>query len=396
MATPDATMTAKRTGTHEFLLERWVGDARVSRLYVRDRQMRIGCAQVRMAGIGAVWTDPKCRKQGHMRATMDYLVRFMRDEGFDVSLLFGITDFYPRWGYATMIPEHRLVIPATVRATSKLKVRAFRRGDMPAILGIYNALNALRTGSIVRPPFPEDGFPKGVHWFSKAGLTVVEDEDGAVVGYVAYDTAEARDEDQPRKPIRDRVDVAEVGASDPRAYDAILKHLGVLAARGGAEHITAWVPVDDPFALHCRSYGAEHRVSTRPDGDAMLCIVNLPQFLAKLEPELSRRVAGRGLSGSLRIRTDRGAANLKVSNAGVRVVKRLADPDATFALEQWKLLQLIFGYRTLVDVLSDPREAAFPPGETPARRVEVEPWLATMADALFPQQWAYCSHPDWF
>jgi len=62
--------------------------------------------------------------------------------------------------------------------------------------------------------------------------------------------------------------VAEVGATQERAYDAILAHLAKLAARRHVEQIRAFVPVDDPFALHCRSYGAEQSISTRPDGGA--------------------------------------------------------------------------------------------------------------------------------
>ena len=93
-----------------FDIERRLEGEPIARVIIADRRMRIGCAQVRMGGIGGVWTDPQHRKQGHMRAVMNRAVQFMRDEGFEVSLLFGITDFYPRWGYATMIPDQRLTI----------------------------------------------------------------------------------------------------------------------------------------------------------------------------------------------------------------------------------------------------------------------------------------------
>ncbi|GAH73251.1 unnamed protein product, partial [marine sediment metagenome] len=132
-----------------FMIERRLHGEPIARAIIADRQMRIGCAHVRMGGIGGVWTKPEHRKQGHMRAVMDRAVEFMREEGFDLSLLFGITDFYPRWGYATMIPDQRLTIATenALRAASDLKVRAYRRGEMPKLDRIYNSLNALRTCS---------------------------------------------------------------------------------------------------------------------------------------------------------------------------------------------------------------------------------------------------------
>ena len=408
-----------------FDLERTLEGEPIARLLIADRQMRIGCAQVRMGGIGGVWTDRQHRKQGHMRALMDRAVQFMRDEGFEVSLLFGITDFYPRWGYATMIPDQRLTIAteSALRAARDLKVRAYRRGEMPLLDAIYNSVNALRTCSIVRPVFPcaerarpssaleppkmpRDTFRMGTRFFTTVKVFVVEDERGRIVGYGVYDREHVDRHTGEKTPIQDEVAVAEVGATQQRAYDAILAHLGRLAQSrpGGIEQIVAFVPMDDPFALHCRSYGAEQQLSALPDGGAMMRIINLERLFEKLEPELTRRVAGRGLSGKLALVTDLGSVAVRVSNRSARVVASLKDADYTLELEQWKLLQLLIGYRTLEDVLADPRQLAFAPASPQSREHTTSPRrvqprassLQSLLCPLFPTQWPFCWRPDWF
>jgi GNAT superfamily N-acetyltransferase len=398
-----------------FKIERQVGGEAVSRVIVADRRMRIGCARVRMGGIGGVWTEPAHRKQGHMRAVMDRTMEFMRDQGFEVSLLFGIMEFYPRWGYATMIPEQRLTLrtESALRAASELRVRAYRRGEMPKLERIYNSVNALRTCSIVRPIFPagkpvrasspiepprlpEDSLRMGTRFFTTVTIFVVEDERGRIIGYGAYDREHVDRDSGVRTPIENEVAVAEVAATQERAYDAILGHLGRLAARRKVEQIVAFVPVDGRFALHCRSYGAEQQVSTRADGGAMMRIINLEQLMSEIEPELSRRVAGRGLSGKLALVTDLGAVGVRVSNRGARVVSSRKGADAVLELEQWKLLQLLVGYRGLEEVMGDPREVAFGPARQGARRRRVPERLRELGEALFPAQWPFCWRPDWF
>jgi predicted acetyltransferase len=393
--------TVEREIADRFKIERVVDGKPVSGLTVWDLQMRVGCAQVRMAGIGGVWTDPEHRKRGHSRAVLERLLDFMVEEGFDVSLLFGITDYYPRWGYATVMADgtYRLVIPAesAQRAASDLVVREMRReADMSQVLAIYDTVSALRTGSVVRQatsgPRP---LHKGTRWDTQVTVMVVEDGEGEIIGYVAYDSVKSGDEDE-RTPILDRVDVAEVAATDERAYGAILAYLGRLAGERCAPSINVHIPPDDPFALHCRSFGVEQHAGSQADGGAMMRIVNLDSFLRKIELELSRRVAGRGLSASLGIATDIGAAELRIDGTGVRVADKSPTPDFALELEQWKLLQLVTGYRTLADVLSDPRDKAFPPGGQIARKIGIPPGLQAVCTALFPLQWAYCWQSDRF
>jgi predicted N-acetyltransferase YhbS len=66
---------------------------------VMDYNMRIGRARVRVAGIGSVATHGDYRRRGLMAKTATASINRLRDHGYDLSILFGIDDFYHRFGY---------------------------------------------------------------------------------------------------------------------------------------------------------------------------------------------------------------------------------------------------------------------------------------------------------
>jgi predicted N-acetyltransferase YhbS len=71
----------------------------VTHFGIWDYQMRVGSARVRVGGVGGVATDADYRKRGLMDRTARASMEAMRAQGYDVSLLFGIDDFYHRFGY---------------------------------------------------------------------------------------------------------------------------------------------------------------------------------------------------------------------------------------------------------------------------------------------------------
>ena len=109
--------------------------ASVSRLWVVDRDIRIGASVVRAGGISTVGTNDDHRGKGLAGQVMDAALALMAKEGYDVSLLHGIPDFYHRYGFAPCMPEYTLRI-ATVdaeRASGPLALRSLKEGDYPAI-----------------------------------------------------------------------------------------------------------------------------------------------------------------------------------------------------------------------------------------------------------------------
>lgn len=76
----------------------------LSRLGLREYQMRFGAAQLKMGGICRVGTKEEHRNKGYSRRVMDHTIVFMSENGFDVSMLFGIPNFYHKFGIEVWFP----------------------------------------------------------------------------------------------------------------------------------------------------------------------------------------------------------------------------------------------------------------------------------------------------
>ncbi len=359
----------------------------VSRLILHRREMRIGCARVTMGGIGGVFTEPEHRHRGYMRRVMERAVQHMAEQQYDFSLLFGIRDFYPRWGFRTTMGFHQVSIPLEKArpVSSSLRTRPFEPTDMPAVLEIYAENNALRTGSIVRPPFPPDRFPMGSEFFVRPELFVVLDHAGEIIAYAGVDRDKENRDTGERTPITGRLHAAEAGARVPAAWPAIIARLAARAEELQAPSLEIFVPPDHELTHYARLLGCTVRSSYPDDGGAMGRIIDLTSLLPKIEPELRRRfrLSGAQFSGSCRVITDLGVFAIVARNGELHLEDDVGDPAAELELPQWALMQLLLGHRPLPLVLLE--------AETKARGD-----LTPLGAALFPPQYAHCWRTDWF
>src|SRR5215213_10701785 len=97
------------TGTSDLLLQ--LDGRQVSRVVIVPMVMRIGAAVVRMDGIGGVGTEEEFRNQGYSRRLMETAVQQMQQGDAALSTLFGIQDFYQKFGYETTGPEYSVILP---------------------------------------------------------------------------------------------------------------------------------------------------------------------------------------------------------------------------------------------------------------------------------------------
>ena len=121
----------------------------VSCLWIHEYQMRFGLAQLKLGGIAGVGTIEEHRNRGYSRRVMEDSTAFMTENGFDVAMLFGIPNFYPKFGYATVLPETWVELDTEEAQTAAptYQVRQFEIRDAPKILALYAANNVERTGT---------------------------------------------------------------------------------------------------------------------------------------------------------------------------------------------------------------------------------------------------------
>jgi predicted N-acetyltransferase YhbS len=123
----------------------------VSTLQIIPKTVRLGGREVGVGGIGNVFTTAAYRHQGVASQLLRRALEIMADEGFDLSLLFASRlTFYAQFGWGSVRRLLGAVTPAAAVAAAA-GVRAFDRGrDLDAVMDIYDAYAAARSGTVAR------------------------------------------------------------------------------------------------------------------------------------------------------------------------------------------------------------------------------------------------------
>ena len=233
--------------------------------------MRIGSARVRVGGVGCVTMHADYRKRGLMEQTAWASINAMREAGYDMTMLFGIDDYYDRFGYVNAWADGcycvQLSDMPSERPTVSLKKFALRRwGD---IARLYNRQYARFTGTAVRPTFLR--IAQGDQWRSYRW----NDAHGKVAGYVVA------------KRRRDAVECIEQ-CGDP---EKVLRVLAMLARRWRCKEVrfTA-LPYHSLLCRRLRQGNSRAETYFKRSGGPMIRTLNLRSSLGKLTKELSRRL----------------------------------------------------------------------------------------------------------
>lgn len=357
----------------------------VSWLTVIHLKLRIGTAQVSMGGIGGVGTESAFRRKGYSRMCLDQSIETMRELGLETSVLFGIADFYPKWGFASAIAEPVLTISTRAaeesRPTPGQRIEKFDpERHTPALLELYAANNRERSASLVRPgPIIRDGlrhwvpFQKGSSWEMPVEAFVVLDQEGSVRGYAAHD-------DRPEAVV-----VVEAGYADPDVFPTIVAELASRAVQKRAGQITFHVPIDHPLAAYLHRHNSLHQVRYNKNSNGMARIIKLYETLRACAPDLARRMKnGPSLTRHfpLGIKTDIGSVTLQSVKGNIRARPGLS-ARTVLEISQAALTQLLLGYRGLEDLAG-------------AQEVRLPAPMLKILNPLFPAGFPYMWEADRF
>jgi predicted acetyltransferase len=337
--------------------EMWIDgeEKSVCHLWVIDFTMRVGTTVVRMAGIGGVHTERAHRMKGYMRQLYEDTVQYMIAEGYDISMLFGIENFYTKFGYAAglaafecKVKTRDAEVASTTNVDRTYNARPIGEADMPAVLDLYNANNAIRVCSVVRTLEDFSKFEKGTWYGTPPDTQLWEDANGKLLAYAVWDHYDKA------------VKVAEVEARDDAFFPTLLSAFAAQAVDKRCEDVQLFIPPDHPLAEYVQRFGAEWKVTYPRHGSGMLRLLNQQPFFEKIAPELERRLACSTLSGytgALTLATDLGTLTLSF-DAGAVSVSAGERADLRLELSQDKLTQLVIGYRSARDVLNDSQVTA--------------------------------------
>ena len=354
----------------------------VSQVRVSEREMRIGAAVVKLGGVGLVGTLERYRRNGYSSAVLREAVEYMAGEGYDLGLLFtSIQPFYARLGWAPF-PQTAFELelgPRKQFGSTPWNVREFQEKDLPRVIEIYGEHNRARTGTIVRKPRQwSDGYGR------QTGMppTLVAERDGVIGAYANVGLGEGGGNVGDAFLSTYYPNVRELGCS-VGSEDALVDLSRTILERAhdaGLQAVTGRLPRHDPMALLLgRESGMPLSFSIHER--SMYRVVSLPSLLAKIAPELQRRLQRSGLtsgSGSYLLVVDSQTCALTVDRGSVYVE---GVGTTRLELDSYRFLKMLLGDSTFSELAEYSRVLG----------LNVSPSDAALLDALFPKT----GHTHW-
>lgn len=314
----------------------WGGEL-AGALRINMETIRLGEARLKMGGFGWVTTAPRHRNKGVARALMLDSMRYLREQQCHVSMLFGIPNFYHRFGFATTISDYATVVrvPAVADVDHTCyRMRLGKPGDIGAIQRMHNANDTEVACSIVRSSAHITN-----QWERWKDVRVLTDKEGTLIAYFLARVA------------ADELLVDESGVTSRDAALAVLHASGALAREACVPRIRLHMPPPHPLTRHLLEYQSVHEMRVDRNGSGMMAFVCLDEALESLLPEWEGRLQQHAA------REHRTEVTLLVDNAPYRVRANRGALDIAntpgknkFSVSANELMHLVTGYRFLDDV----------------------------------------------
>lgn len=294
-----------------------------------DYTCRVGGCGLRVAGVGAVACHRDYQKRGLITKTLRESLAVLDEAGYDLTTLFGIPDFYHRFGYTRgwEAPSYRVDLGQLPEEKPDARPRKLRPQNADQRVDIYNRQFAGLTGTAVRPTFDDDVMA------SRAEAYEWLDGEGKVAGWVSHRGEEIVDHGGDAQQVL-RV-VAQL-ARKHHWHEVRFSHL---------HH-------ECEMARLLRGRRCRVEKTYQKSGGPMVKIVNLPAAMGKIAPELTRRLAGSamaGFSGELALRCGDAACNLQIAKGKVQVGPAGTSRHSVSGGDE--LAQLVLGTDTPAEVV---------------------------------------------
>jgi predicted acetyltransferase len=329
--------------------------------------LRLGEARLKMLGLGWVTTDPERRGQGIAAALIQDSLQYAHRHGFHVSMLFGIPNYYTRFGYSTCLSEHFVTVRVGDIPRPPLRglsVRSVRPGDLRAIQRMHEEQDREVACSILR-----NGAHLSSLWDRVREFRVFLTSKGQIAGYVWP------------KATEDAFEILEVGYADERTRIEVLAWCAEFAINHLHDTVRYHLPPEHPLAWYLRTFPSSHETRFVRDRDGMMCLVDIGEALESCVPEWESRVRDLAVSGvsteltlyvngvPYRIRSNRGVIDVSENSTGRN----------KFVLTAQQLTRLIVGYERWQDIYFEERRL-------------INPDARALLPVLFPKRNPYV-HP---
>ncbi len=303
----------------------------VGRAEINDLTMRLASAWVRMGGIANVVVQSQHRGKGYASRLMREAVSYMEREGYAVSILFGIPDFYHRFGYVPVTSEYNVSVAVrdTERLSATTTVREAQQEDHAGLLDLYTRANARRSGAVRRTRVFYAALADEV-WWGHPTRILVAGETGHPTGYMLLEG------DPASLSVMDVIVPAEHVAT---AGASLIAWLGQEALARRRERLRLPVPPDEPLVGLLRGIGCKVETTYPANYGGMGRIVDLAALATAIKPAIADRIQ------TLPVEARPGRVELDCPDTGQAHLEFGSGSLLTIRLPQQQLLQLLMGYR---------------------------------------------------
>ena len=305
-----------------------------------DRLVRIGSSNVRCGIVAPVATEQGYEGRGVASLVMRDALDWAATQDFHLSMLWGHTWLYPRYGYAPGLKSYDVKLSARLKplGDTGYTVRPATAADAPALAVCYHVSTATTTLAELRSDDPWEWRPADERQF----VEVVVDPVRVVRGFFRAARGDGR------------LDVREIAAIDDGAAHALYDRLLRLAAEMDAVDVHAQATPDNRWSRWAFLHGAEYQVGSG-GGHGMVRVLDMAGFFKAIRPELERRVSLSeyvARSGGLRLETPLGTIGIRVDHG--KVIFGSGRGDALVTLPWAAFGSLVVGYRAADTLLGQP------------------------------------------
>ena len=361
------------------------GEDRLSSTEVIPMTMQVGRARLRMDGIGGVATAEAHRHKGYSRRVQEEAVSFMTAGDAVLTTLYGIPNFYPKFGYAALGPEPIIELQSLeerVKIPEGLVIRAGAPGDLPALRLLYRDETSTAIGPLVRE---DDWWSWGMLEEAlkpDANQIRVVVCDNKVVGYAWKATTCWWMEHWTRhKPVGFKV--AEAFASDAEAADAVLAMCRLWSLDERREPVAMVIPVTGQVGAAARLQNVNLLERYGDEAEFMGRSTGLVALMRAMRPELESRwrpVSGSMPSFEITIVTGEERATIIGNEQGVEIEAGVHG-DVKVAIDPGNVARLVLG--------------GFDPNRV-LERLGAPPHVWPVLTILFPERFPYIYPADRF
>ncbi len=366
-----------------------IGDLVVSKATIIPRIMRIGRSVVRVDGIGGVETHEQYRHKGYARRVLTEAVSKMKSGDAALSILWGIPNFYHRFGFVSAIPTHIMSLDASVEHDAipdGWSVRPFKWEDIGSLARLHNEFIRNSVGPQLRGDSP----PYSPAWNqlregSRHECKVLLDDSNTIVAYAWACSSDVWWTDFLPRQDKNSLMLAEVVAADELAADVILGVCMDWARSKNLPRIDVAIPPTGNVAAAGMLLGARFTIQYHRCEEIMIRCLDPYRLLTQMEPELEYRwlyCKDQPDKFNLGIFTDEGNVTVSLGRDGVHIFEEVHDElDGKVFMAQHELARLSLG--------------AYPPSVI-LSRLDPKPKgkIAEVLEKIFPFTGAFVCPPD--